>query len=109
MSIASSTDPRRPVAPEAHTHHHGHGFDGGHGHQHAAGLGLRRAFVLSLLILVVELAGGLASHSLALLSDAGHVLTDIAALGLSWFALHRARKPSTGARTFGFSRVGVLA
>jgi cobalt-zinc-cadmium efflux system protein len=65
--------------------------------------------LLTLAILVVECVGGLASHSLALLSDAGHVLTDVAALGLSWFAVERAKQPSTGARTFGFSRMGVLA
>ncbi|GAC1432627.1 MAG: cation diffusion facilitator family transporter [Chloroflexota bacterium] len=70
---------------------------------------MRRAFVLSLAILLVELAGGLASHSLALLSDAGHMLTDVAALGLSWYAVERAKKPSTGRRTFGYSRTGVLA
>jgi cobalt-zinc-cadmium efflux system protein len=39
-----------------------------------------------LLVLLVELGGGLLSHSLALLSDAGHVLTDVFALGLAWFA-----------------------
>src|SRR5207253_1637571 len=47
-----------------------------------AGSGLRLALGLTLAVLVVELAGGLLSHSLALLADAGHVLTDVFALGL---------------------------
>src|SRR5947208_2082678 len=47
---------------------------------------LRLAFFLSLIIVVAEVGGGVLAHSLALLSDAGHALTDIFALGLAWFA-----------------------
>jgi len=47
---------------------------------------LRMGFFLTLLLLLIELAGGVAAHSLALLSDAGHMLTDIGAFGLAWFA-----------------------
>lgn len=53
--------------------------------------------------------GGLASHSLALLSDAGHVLTDIVALGLAWFAMVRAAKPADARNTYGYHRTGILA
>ncbi|HEY0831443.1 MAG TPA: cation transporter, partial [Candidatus Dormibacteraeota bacterium] len=54
-----------------------------------SGARLRVALGLTLAVLVVELAGGLLSHSLALLSDAGHVLTDVFALGLAWFAVEQ--------------------
>ncbi len=70
---------------------------------------LRLAFLISLLIFVVELAGGLFSNSLALLSDAGHILTDLFALGLAWFASVQATRPATPARTYGFHRAGILA
>ena len=55
------------------------------------GSALKLALALTCVVLVVELAGGLISHSLALLSDAGHVLTDVFALGLAWFAVAQAR------------------
>lgn len=70
---------------------------------------LRLAFGLSMAILVVEVAGGIVSNSLALLSDAGHVFTDVLALGLAWFAATQALKPATPRRTFGFHRAGILA
>jgi cobalt-zinc-cadmium efflux system protein len=82
------------------------------GHDRAygmAGTRLRTAFLLTILILLVEVAGGILSHSLALLSDAGHVLTDIVALGLAWFATVRAAKPADARNTFGYHRTGILA
>jgi cobalt-zinc-cadmium efflux system protein len=80
------------------------------GHSHGGtGSRLRTAFFLTLLILLVEVAGGLASHSLALLSDAGHVLTDILALGLAWFAAVRAVRPPDAHNTYGYYRTGILA
>jgi cobalt-zinc-cadmium efflux system protein len=63
---------------------------------------------LTLLVLVVEAAAGVWSHSLALLSDAGHVLTDVAALGLAWFAVVQGERPATARRTFGYHRIGIL-
>ena len=48
------------------------------------------------------------SHSLALLSDAGHVLTDVFALGLAWFAVEQAKRPADRRRSYGYQRVGVL-
>ncbi|QQE81382.1 cation transporter [Alicyclobacillus sp. SO9] len=70
---------------------------------------MKTAFFLTAVILVVEFAGGLISHSLALLSDAGHVLTDIISIGLSWFALRQSEKPSNTRMTYGYYRSGILA
>jgi len=78
-------------------------------HIAARGATLRRALLLTVVILLVELAGGLASHSLALLSDAGHVLTDIFALGLAWFALEQSKRPADRRRSYGYQRVSILA
>src|SRR5437588_9311506 len=79
-----------------------------HGHTMAEGK-LRTAFLLTAVILAVELAGGFLSHSLALLSDAGHVLTDIFALGLAWFATLQADRPADAEKTYGYHRTGILA
>ena len=70
---------------------------------------LRLALALTLGILLIELAGGLLSHSLALLSDAGHVLTDLFALGLAWFAFDQSKRPADQRRSYGYQRVGILA
>jgi len=78
-------------------------------HSHAPKGKMKLAFFLTLGILIVEVAGGLISHSLALLSDAGHVFTDIAAIGLSWYALRQSEKPANEVMTFGYFRSGILA
>ena len=81
------------------------------GHKHTHGMvkqTLRLAFFLTIIILMAELIGGIISHSLALLSDAGHVLTDIFALGLAWFATVQAERPANARKTFGYHRVGIL-
>src|SRR5215471_5198111 len=70
---------------------------------------LKLALALTAVILLVEFTGGLFSHSLALLSDAGHVLTDVFALGLAWFAVEQAKRPADTRRSYGYSRVGILA
>jgi cobalt-zinc-cadmium efflux system protein len=70
---------------------------------------LRLAFFLTIIILGAELVGGLVANSLALLSDAGHVVTDIFALGLAWFATVQAERPANARKTFGYHRVGILA
>jgi cobalt-zinc-cadmium efflux system protein len=83
-----------------------------HGHDHTQGMAkqtLRLAFFLTLIILAAEVTGGLLANSLALLSDAGHVLTDIFALGLAWFATAQAERPPNAHNTFGYHRVGILA
>ena len=92
----------------AHTHyHHGHG----HAHDHGPG-NERRLGIAALLtggFMVAEVTGGLLSGSLALLADAGHMLTDFASLGLAWGAAHLARRPADWKRTYGFDRFSVLA
>lgn len=92
-------------------HDHDHGHD--HGHAHAAGSGGRRdlliALAITLLMMVAEVIGGLLSNSLALLSDAGHMLTDNLALLLSFFAMTFAARPATDRQTFGFHRLEILA
>jgi cobalt-zinc-cadmium efflux system protein len=69
---------------------------------------LRWAFALTAVVLVVELVGGLLAHSLALLSDAGHVVTDLLVLGISIFAVLQVGRPASARRTFGYHRVGIL-
>jgi cobalt-zinc-cadmium efflux system protein len=69
---------------------------------------LRLAFLLTAGILVLEAAAGWVAHSLALLADAGHILTDVFALGLAWFAVYQARRPADSLRTYGYHRVGIL-
>jgi len=84
----------------------------GHGHAHGSVLTGRR-LVLSIFITVAFVVGeaitGYFSHSLALLSDAGHNFADALALVFSWYGVWIARKPSTQERTFGYHRVGILA
>ncbi len=67
------------------------------------------SLAVTLIIFVAEVIGGLLSHSLALLSDAGHVLTDAFALGLSLIALLIMRRPSDYKATYGYQRIGLLA
>ena len=78
-------------------------------HVSQSGRRLRLALGLTLAILLVEFTGGLLSHSLALLSDAGHVLTDVFALGLAWFAVEQSKRPADQRRSYGYQRVGILA
>jgi len=58
---------------------------------------------------VAELVGGYFANSLALLSDAGHMFSDVAALGLSWLAMRFASRPATGRKTYGLQRLEILA
>ncbi len=67
------------------------------------------AFALTLAILAVEAIGGLMANSLALLSDAGHVVTDVFALGLGWFAVRQAARPANASKTWGYQRAGIIA
>jgi len=71
----------------------------------------RMLIVLSItfVVMIAEIIGGLLANSLALLSDAGHMLTDMLALGLSIIAMRFAQKPPTASKTFGFYRLEILA
>jgi cobalt-zinc-cadmium efflux system protein len=70
---------------------------------------LKLALAITSVYFVAELVGGLLTNSLALLSDAGHMLSDIAALGLAIFAFQMARRPATTKRTYGYHRLEILA
>jgi len=83
-----------------------------HEAEHVANVSARTmgvALGITAVILVAEVIGGLISNSLALLSDAGHMLVDVLALAISLWAIHTARRPSTATRTFGFHRVEIMA
>ncbi len=90
---------------------HGSG-QAGHSHGVSADadtgkLGIALALILGLM--AVEVTAGAISRSLALLSDAGHMLTDAAAIGLSLIAARLARRPAKGIWTYGFKRVEILS
>jgi cobalt-zinc-cadmium efflux system protein len=70
---------------------------------------LATVFLITLGIFVFELIGGLASNSLALLADAGHVLTDVVGIGLALVAIWIAARPPSDARTYGYYRAEILA
>lgn len=70
---------------------------------------LATALAITAIYFVVEVVGGLATNSLALLSDAGHMFSDMAALGLSLCAFQIARRPATNKKTFGYQRLEILA
>ncbi|HMI45156.1 MAG TPA: cation diffusion facilitator family transporter [Gemmatimonadaceae bacterium] len=99
-------------------HNSGYGHQQTGAHQHGAGhshtsdapvRNLRIALVLTAALLVVEVVGGLLSNSIALLADAGHMLTDVAALGLALFVAWFSRQPSSPQKTFGYLRWEILA
>lgn len=89
-------------AGERHSHA-AHGM-----HSHDAGK-LTIALTLIVAFMCVEVVTGVLAHSLALLSDAAHMLTDAAAIGLSLLALRLARRPASAAMTYGLGRGEVLA
>jgi cobalt-zinc-cadmium efflux system protein len=111
-----------PTASPESCDHHDHGAPGhaGHGHDHADHRhgaptlttdSERRVFWVMVLtggFMVVEVVGGLVSGSLALLADAGHMLTDCGALALAWAAFRLGRRPPDGARSYGYHRLPVL-
>ena len=89
-----------------------------HEHAHGHGIGVKRegnasalrwAFGITTLILVAEAVGGWLTNSLALLSDAGHMLSDAASLGLSLLAIHFAQKPASASKSYGYRRLEILA
>jgi cobalt-zinc-cadmium efflux system protein len=85
---------------------------GTHEHHHDIGRSARGSLKAALLItstfLIAEFLGALYTNSLALLADAGHMLTDVAALGLSFFAIRFATRRATPRKTYGFYRVEIL-
>jgi cobalt-zinc-cadmium efflux system protein len=117
-----------------HDHHHTHAHDHAHGdahdhgshdhaghdhshagHSHAPALSQSNervvliGFAITLVFAMVEIVGGLVSGSLALVADAGHMLTDAAALGLAWAGFRFGRRPSSASKSFGYRRFEVVA
>lgn len=96
------------MADHSHDHSHGH-------HSHHANIGadnkrrLGIVFVMTAVFMVVEFIGGYLTGSLALMSDAAHMLTDTAALGLSFFAIWISSRPASQDKTFGYLRFEILA
>src|SRR5262245_30121559 len=85
-----------------HEHHH-------HQHRESARGSLKTALIITATFMVAEFVGALYTNSLALMADAGHMLTDVAALGLSFFAMRFSTKRATPQKTYGFYRVEILA
>lgn len=94
-------------------HDHGPGHHHGHHHGLPEGADGERRLLIALAItagfMLVEAAGGWIANSLALLADAGHMLTDAAALAMAWLAARMARRPRDARRSYGYGRVQVLA
>ena len=88
----------------AHEHHHND-----HGRATSARRPLGRAFFLIASFMFVEVVGGLMANSLTLLADAGHMLLDASALGLSWYAARLAEREHTETLSYGYHRFQVLA
>ena len=101
------------ASTNGHEHKHGGGGHGAHAHAHARADGSRRrlflVLVLTALYMVAEAAGGWYTGSLALLADAGHMLTDVAALALALTAAWFGSRPATPHKTFGYYRLEILA
>ncbi|MDZ5473135.1 cation diffusion facilitator family transporter [Bacillus sp. 31A1R] len=96
-----------------HHHHHGHDHHGHHHHFEETREGNKKGLLIALLIttgiMVLEFFGGLFTNSLALLSDAGHMLSDASSLLLSFIAMWFATKPASPTKTYGFYRFEILA
>jgi cobalt-zinc-cadmium efflux system protein len=96
-----------------HEPHHGqeHGHEHGHDYAHAPMRPsvLAWAMAATLGLVVAEVCGGILGHSVALLNDAVHNLSDVPALGISWLAMRWAQRPADSERTYGYHRAGTLA
>ena len=105
----------RDALLEADDDHAGHDHDhdhAGHDHDHSHGgspAALRVALGAAIFVTIVEVAGGLLSHSLALLADSAHVFMDVVAIAIALVAGAQALRPATARRTYGFARFEILA
>lgn len=101
--------------PVDHDHDHGgHGAGGHAGHAHAVNADADRRLLAVALLLIVgfmvaEVSVGLVARSLALVADAGHMLTDAAAIGLALVAMRLAVRPAKGSFTYGLRRAEILS
>ena len=98
-----------------HDHGHDHSHEHGHAHSHAPSVTASNertvllALVLTAGFMIAEVIGGILSGSLALIADAGHMLTDAVALALAWAGFYFGKRAASATKTFGYLRLEVLA
>jgi cobalt-zinc-cadmium efflux system protein len=102
-----SSNERELARDEGHAHHHTHTHS--HGRAARSRRSLSIVLVLTALYMLAEAVGGFMTGSLALLADAGHMLTDVAALALALIAVWFSSRPATSSKTFGYYRLEILA
>jgi cobalt-zinc-cadmium efflux system protein len=96
----------------SHSSAHGHSHAGGHAHDHTEAPGsaaLAGSVSATLLLVALELVGGLAGRSMALVSDAVHNLSDVPSLLIAWLGIRWAKRPADSEKTYGYHRAGILA
>ncbi|WUC03223.1 cation diffusion facilitator family transporter [Nocardia sp. NBC_00565] len=113
---SKSAQPTVPPAAADHDHSHDHGTGGGHAHNHDHGVSadsdprwLTIALGLIVVFMAAEVTVGILAHSLALISDAAHMLTDAASIVLALIAIRLAKRPAQGQYTYGFKRAEILS
>lgn len=110
--IASDSDKRHDHKYDTEHHHdkeHNHNKDHKHSYKGVERKKLAATIILTAVVMVIEIIGGIISQSLALLSDAGHMFTHVFALLVSFFAIMYATKKPTTEKSFGFYRIEILA
>ncbi len=98
-----------PHHGQEHGHEHGHSAAHSHTHPAMRPSILAWAMVATLGLVVAEVFGGILGHSVALLNDAVHNLSDVPTLGISWLAMRWAQRPADSEKTYGYHRAGTLA
>ncbi len=106
MKTYGKSPQSRPQSRHSHGDGHNHSQCPASGAKNRTRVGI--AALLTGLFMIAEVAGGLISGSLALLADAGHMLTDFAALAMAWGAFTLARRPANWKHTFGYDRFSIL-
>lgn len=112
--LVRANPPGGPSTGQSHGHSHGQSHPHVHAHSSAVGADADRRYLVAALALLVaflvaEVAVAVVAGSLALLSDAGHMLTDVGAIGVALWALRLAARPATGSLTFGWKRAEILS
>jgi cobalt-zinc-cadmium efflux system protein len=92
-----------------HVHAHSHSHAHGHGHALPGAGALAGSVAATLILVAAELVGGVMGHSIALISDAVHNLTDVPSLLIAWLGIRWAGRPADAEKTFGYHRAGILA
>jgi cobalt-zinc-cadmium efflux system protein len=106
---SESSGQERSHAHAADFAHHGLGHHHDHAHPTLRPSVLGWAMVATLGLVAAEVVGGILGHSVALLNDAVHNLSDVPALGISWLAMRWAERPADSEKTYGYHRAGILA